>query len=74
MEENVPTVDPEELVSMYEQRMQEQTAIMFALIGKLGGSVVLTKEDLTSFGEFNTVHASNVEDDGLKLELIYEDR
>jgi hypothetical protein len=74
MEENVPTIDPEELVALYEQRLQEQTGIMFALVGKLGGKVKLTQEDLTAYPEFNTVNATVEGDNVLVLELTAEDR
>ena len=74
MEENVPTVDPEELVAMYEQRLQEQTGILFALVGKFGGKVRLTQEELTAFPEFNTVDARVEDENVLVLELILEDR
>lgn len=74
MEEDVPTIDPEDLLSFYEQRLQEQTGIIFALVGKLGGKVTLTQEDLTAFPEFNTVNAKVEDDQALILELIAEDQ
>ena len=74
MEENVPEVSPEDLMALYEQRLQEQTGILFALVGKLGGSVRLTQDDLTAFPEFNTVNAKVEEDNVLVLELIAENR
>ena len=74
MEENVPTINPEDLMSFYEQRLQEQTGIIFALVGKLGGKVTLTQEDLTAYPEFNTVNAKVEDDNALVLELIAEDK
>lgn len=69
MEEQVPTIDPEELMAMYEQRIQDQTGIIFALVGKLGGKVTLSQEDLLAYPEFNTVAAEADEEQGLILEL-----
>jgi hypothetical protein len=74
MEETAPEIDVQELIDLYERRIQDQSGIMFALIGKLGGKVTLTKDDLLAFPEFNTVSAIPDGDDALLLELVYEDR
>jgi hypothetical protein len=74
MEEQVPTITPEELMAMYDQRIQDQTGIIFALVGKLGGKVTLSQEDLLAYPEFNTVAAEADEAEGLVLELKYEER
>ena len=74
MEEQVPTIDPEQLMAMYEQRIQDQTGIIFALVGKLGGKVTLSQEDLLAYPEFNTVAAEADEEMGLVLELKLEER
>jgi hypothetical protein len=74
MEEQVPTIDPEELMAMYEQRIQDQTGIIFALVGKLGGKVTLSQEDLLAYPEFNTVAAETDEEQNLVLELKLEER
>jgi hypothetical protein len=64
--------EQQSLVDLYEEKLQGQTAIIFALVGKLGGEVLLTKEDLTAFPEFNTVMAVS-EEEALKLMLKYEE-
>lgn len=74
MEENVPTIEPEQLLALYEQRVQEQTALLFALVGKFGGKVVLTQDDLNNYDQFNTVNANDGEDNTLILELTYQER
>jgi hypothetical protein len=74
MEENVTSIDPEDLMALYEQRLQEQTGILFALVGKLGGEVRLTQEDLVAFPEFNTVDARVEDENVLVLKLVSEDR
>lgn len=74
MEDNAPTINPEELFSLYEQRVQEQTALIFALVGKFGGKVTLTQEDLNNYDQFNTVNAQDGDDNTLTLELIHQDR
>jgi hypothetical protein len=74
MEENIPEINPEDLMALYEQRLQEQTGIMFALVGKLGGKVRLTQDDLTAFPEFNTVNARVEDENVLVLELVAEDQ
>ena len=74
MEEQVPTIDPEELMAMYEQRIQDQTGIIFALVGKLGGKVTLSQADLLAYPQFNTVAAEADGEEGLVLELKTEER
>jgi hypothetical protein len=74
MEENVTSIEPEDLMALYEQRLQEQTGILFALVGKLGGEVRLTQEDLVAFPEFNTVDARVEDENVLVLKLVSEDR
>jgi hypothetical protein len=74
MEENTPKIVPEDVVAFYEQRLQEQTGILFALVGKFGGKVRLTQEDLTAFPEFNTVNARVEDENVLVLELEAEDQ
>jgi predicted transcriptional regulator len=74
MEEQVPTFEPEELLKMYEHRLQEQTAVIFALVAKMGGTAVITREDLESYSDFNTVTANAGKDEELILQLAYEDR
>jgi hypothetical protein len=73
MDENIPTIDPDELFGMYEQRIREQTSIIFTLVGKLGGSVLLSQEDFQAYPEYNTVDARE-QDGHLVLELKYEDQ
>jgi predicted transcriptional regulator len=70
MEENIPALDVEQIIELYNAKLQEQTAIIFALVGKFGGKVSLTKEDLVAFPEFNTIDAKDGEDGALFLELI----
>ena len=67
-------VTPEQALQAYEQRLQEQTAIIFGLIAKMGGEAVLTEEDFSAGGEFNTVLANNDENDNVVLKLAFEDR
>jgi hypothetical protein len=74
MEENVTSIDPEDLMALYEQRLQEQTGILFALVGKLGGEVRLTQEDLVAFPEFNTVDARVEDENVLVLKLVSENQ
>jgi len=65
-------VTPEQALRMYEQRLQEQTAIIFGLIAKMGGKVTLTASDFENGGEFNTVLANNNESGEVILELAFE--
>jgi len=65
-------VTPEQALRMYEQRLQEQTAIIFGLIAKMGGKVTLTASDFENGGEFNTVLANNNESGSVILELAFE--
>jgi hypothetical protein len=64
----------EDLIALYDQRVQDQSAIIFALVGKFGGEVTLTEEDLEVYSEFNTVSASGNEDQSLTLKLTHEDK
>lgn len=70
MEENIPALEVEQIVELYNAKLQEQTAIIFALVGKFGGKVSLTREDLAAFPEFNTIDAKDGEDGALLLQLI----
>jgi apolipoprotein N-acyltransferase len=73
MQEQVVT--PEQALRMYEQKLQEQTAIIFGLIAKMGGKVTkvtLTASDFENGGEFNTVLANNNESGDVILELAFE--
>lgn len=70
MEENIPALDVEQIIELYNQKIQEQTAIIFALVGKFGGDVSLTKEDLTAFPQFNTIDAKDDKNGGLLLKLV----
>lgn len=63
----------EEVLQAYEQRLQEQTGIIFALVAKAGGEVTLTKEDLLAKPEFNTVAANDAEGGGITLSLSHEE-
>ena len=67
MPEQAVTV--EQAIQLYERRLQEQTGIIFALVAKMGGEVVLTEGDLLLMPQYNTVSADNTEDGGLKLTL-----
>ena len=70
-EENQITI--EQALQMYEQRIQEQTAIIFALVAKMGDEVTLTKDDLLAKPEFNTVAADDAENGGIILRLDYQE-
>ena len=70
MEEN----EAAELVDRYRQKLEEQTHLIFALVGKMGGEVELTVDDFNAFPDKNTVNAE-IEDNGtlvLKLDLYEE--
>lgn len=71
-EENQVTI--EEALGMYEQRLQEQTSLIFALVAKFGGRVVLTKDDLVAMPEYNTVTANDADGEGVELVLTLEER
>jgi hypothetical protein len=73
-EETQPEVTFEQALGMYEQRLQEQTAIIFSLVAKMGGEVTLTPEDLIASPEFNTVAADDAEGGGITLKLSHEER
>ena len=63
-----------ELVDRYRQKLEEQTHLIFALVGKMGGEVELTVDDFNAFPDKNTVNAE-IEDNGtlvLKLDLYEE--
>jgi hypothetical protein len=63
------TVTIEQAIQLYERRLQEQSGIIFSLVAKMGGEVVLTGDDLLLMPEYNTVSADNTEDGGIKLTL-----
>jgi len=73
-EETQPQMTFEDVLGMYEQRLQEQTAIIFALVAKSGGEVTLTQEDLLLNPEFNTVDASDADNGGVTLKLAYQEQ
>jgi len=73
-EETENEVTFEQVLQMYEQRLQEQTAIIFALVAKAGGEVILTPEDLNARPEFNTVAAEDADGGGVMLKLSHEER
>ena len=70
MEESIPALSVEQVIELYNQKIQEQTAIIFALVGKFGGEVCLTKEDLVAFPQFNTIDAKDNDGDGFTLKLV----
>jgi len=72
MDEEVPNIAPEDLFDLYEQRLREQTSIIFTLVAKLGGSVELSQEDFQKYPEYNTVDARE-KDGSLVLELKHEE-
>ena len=74
MEEQQPTVSIEDMIELYDQRMQEQTAIIFGLISQMGGEATLTQKDFEQSSEYNTVLANNNENGDLILKISYEDR
>ena len=74
MEKDENGLSTEDLIALYDQRVQDQSAIIFALVGKFGGEVTLTEEDLEVYSEFNTVSASGNEDQSLTLKLTHEDK
>ena len=67
--EATPEVTPEQLFEMYESRIQEQTAILFALVNKLGGEVIIDSGDFENENGYDTILADNLENDRLKLSL-----
>jgi len=67
-------VTPEQALQAYEQRLQEQTAIIFGLVAKMGGKAVLTEADFEASEQFNTILANNNENDDVVLELAFEER
>jgi apolipoprotein N-acyltransferase len=74
--EEIPerVITPEQALQAYEQRLQEQTAIIFGLVAKMGGKVVLTETDFEAGEKFNTILANNNENDDVVLELAFEER
>ena len=70
MEEN-ESVD---LVDRYRKKLEEQTHLIFALVGKMGGEVSLTTDDFNAYPEKNMVNAEVGEDGTLTLQLdLYEE-
>lgn len=70
MEEKVEAqFTPEQVFEMYENRIQEQTAIIFALVNKFGGEVAIKPEDFQTEDKLDSVFAENREDDSLVLRL-----
>jgi hypothetical protein len=63
----------EDAIKMYEQRLQDQTAIIFGLLAKLGGAATLTAKDFLNSEHYNTVLASNNEDGDVFLRIAKED-
>jgi apolipoprotein N-acyltransferase len=74
--EEIPerVITPEQALQAYEQRLQEQTAIIFGLVAKMGGKAVLTEADFEASEQFNTILANNNENDDVVLELAFEER
>jgi hypothetical protein len=74
--EEIPerVITPEQALQAYEQRLQEQTAIIFGLVAKMGGKAVLTEADFEAGEQFNTILANNNENDDVVLELAFEER
>lgn len=72
--EKLQQVTIEEAIQMYEAKIQEQTNLLFGLVGKLGGSVTLTQADFDDNADYNTVNALANEDGGVTLSLGYEER
>jgi hypothetical protein len=64
----------EELVAMYDRQQQEQTAIIFGLLSKMGGEATLTQKDFEKSSEYNTVLANNNENGDVVLKISYEHR
>jgi hypothetical protein len=76
MEENTEqtTLSIEDMVELYEQRQQEQTAIIFGLLSQMGGEATLTQQDFENSSEYNTVLANNNENGDVVLKISYEHR
>jgi hypothetical protein len=76
MEENLeqPTLSVEDMMELFEQRQQEQTAIIFGLLSKMGGEATLTQKDFEKSAEYNTVLANNDENGDIVLKISYENR
>jgi len=76
MEENTeqPALSIEDIVELYEQRQQEQTAVIFGLLSQMGGEATLTQQDFENSSEYNTVLANNNENGDVVLKISYEHR
>lgn len=72
--EKLQQVTIEQAIQMYEAKIQEQTNLLFGLVGKMGGSVTLTQEDFDENAKYNTVNALANEDGGVTLTLAHEER
>jgi hypothetical protein len=70
MDESIPALGVEKIIELYNAKLQEQAAVIFALVGKFGGQVSLSQEDLAAFPEFNTIDAKDGKDGALILQLI----
>jgi|AntRauMFilla1563_2_1112583.scaffolds.fasta_scaffold00341_9 hypothetical protein len=80
MEESIKDYDSdpqpttvEDLVEMYEQRLHDQTAIIFGLLSKMGGEAKLTALDFDSDSAYNTVTATNNIDGDVVLKITHEE-
>jgi hypothetical protein len=66
--------ETQDLINRYRKTLEEQTHLVFALVGKLGGKISLTSEDFNAFPEMNTVNAEVEEDGSLTLQLaLYQE-
>lgn len=72
MEEISFAAEIEKVIKEYEVRLEHQSALIFALVAKSGGEVVLTTEDLNLFPEHKNIVAT-AEDDKIVLKLSKED-
>jgi hypothetical protein len=74
MRERMNTSETEDLINRYQKTLEEQTHLVFALVGKLGGKVNISVDDFNAFPDKNTVNAEVEEDGSLTLELaVYEE-
>jgi hypothetical protein len=74
MTEETKQVTIEEAINLYEQKIQEQTTLIFGLVAKLGGKVVLTQSDFDEVQEYNTVLAESTPSGDVELRVVYEER
>lgn len=74
MTEEKQEVGIEDIIRSYEQRLAEQTNIIFAIVAQQGGSITIKQEDFDRMDDKNTVSANLNEDGSLKIELTYEER